>query len=198
MHKLICQKAYRSVSDRCFFFFFLFKIGVVWEDVDEILNHSVAEVVLLLKGKKKKRKEKCVKKCLQTTQTWGSFCTAGYILSGFFHLPQSEPCVVSACVNSWLSERRPGGPQLSPSPECYWGRWRFRSDPRQHWNMTDKTISNCITFIYFAMRHWGNVLHVKWNLEFEARERSEVHAFWDYLFYLCCYLNIYLYNNTLK
>lgn len=29
----------------------LFKIGVVRENVDEILDHSVAEVVLLLKGR---------------------------------------------------------------------------------------------------------------------------------------------------
>lgn len=62
-----------------------------------------------------------------------------------FHLPQSEPCVVSACVNSWLSEKHPGGLQLSPSPECYWGQWRYPSDPHRRWNVKDKTISNHIT-----------------------------------------------------
>lgn len=44
MHKILCQKyTGHNLAGRL-----LFEIGVVGEDVDEILNHSVAEVVLLL------------------------------------------------------------------------------------------------------------------------------------------------------
>lgn len=35
---------------RQYMWWMLFEIGIVWEDVDEILNHPVAEVVLLLEG----------------------------------------------------------------------------------------------------------------------------------------------------
>ncbi len=45
MHKLICQ----TFAEQ--FLTGLFKIGVVGENVNKILNHSVAEVVLLLQGK---------------------------------------------------------------------------------------------------------------------------------------------------
>lgn len=44
MHKILCQKyTGHNLAGRL-----LFEIGVVGEDVNEILNHSVAEVVLLL------------------------------------------------------------------------------------------------------------------------------------------------------
>ena len=84
----------------------LFEIGIVWEDVNEILNHPVAEVVLLLEEEtrgevslpasaiyvqKTLPGSTDVKKLsVSAQQTWR------YL---FAHLPQSEPCAVSACVN---------------------------------------------------------------------------------------------------
>lgn len=117
----LTQSVQRSIT--------LFEIGVVWENVNKILDHSVAEVVLLLRGKAKRRRV-TVQKRLQTCSCTGKF---DIISLFFFHLPQSEPYVVSACVNSWLSEKRPGGLQLSLFPEYYWGRWRYQSVLHRHW-----------------------------------------------------------------
>lgn len=50
MHKFICQKYTEHIWQ------VLFEIGVVWEDINKVLNHSVAEVVLLLQGE---AEEKC-------------------------------------------------------------------------------------------------------------------------------------------
>lgn len=85
----------------------LFEISIVWEDVDEILNHPVAEVVLLLEEETRGElslpasgiyvqktfpgSTDVKKLSVSAQQIWRYF---------FFHLPQSEPCVVSACVNS--------------------------------------------------------------------------------------------------
>lgn len=65
MHKILCQKyTGHNLAGRLF----LFEIGVVGEDVDEILNHSVAEVVLLLEEEAEREGEgvNCAfKKCPQ-------------------------------------------------------------------------------------------------------------------------------------
>lgn len=64
MHKILCQKyTGHNLAGRL-----LFEIGVVGEDVDEILNHSVAEVVLLLEEEAEREGEgvNCAfKKCPQ-------------------------------------------------------------------------------------------------------------------------------------
>lgn len=55
-----------------------FEIGIVWEDVDEILNHPVAEVVLLLEEERKEESCHCqralfmCRKHFQAAQMWKS------------------------------------------------------------------------------------------------------------------------------
>lgn len=141
----------------------LFEIGIVWEDVDKILNHPVAEVVLLLeeetRGELSPPSGFAFVLCADTVPGSTdakklSACAQQIWRYLFFHLPQSEPCAVSACVNSWLSERHPGGLQLSPSPGCYWGRWRCLSDLRRHWN-TKRTRSHTKKMIFAIVQLIG-------------------------------------------
>lgn len=85
----------------------LFEIGIVWENVDEILNHPVAEVVLLLE-EETRGELSLPASAIYVQKTFpGSTDVKRLSVSAqqiwrylFFHLPQSEPCVVSACVNS--------------------------------------------------------------------------------------------------
>lgn len=79
----------------------LFEIGVVGEDVNKILDHSVAEVILLLEEEAEREAEESLRvqeMCGILSLSFFSFSAADVIF--FSHLPQSEPCVVSACADS--------------------------------------------------------------------------------------------------
>lgn len=75
----------------------LFEVGVVREDVDKILDHSVAEVILLLEEEREREREAEESLC-DRDFFFSSLSTADFIF--FFHLPPSEPCAVSACADS--------------------------------------------------------------------------------------------------
>lgn len=94
----------------------LFKIGVVWENVNKVLDHSVAEVILLLEGKAKG--EAWARKRLETIPNNTNVEQDDDFF--FLLLPWFEPCVVSAYVNFLQSEKHPGGLQLLLFPECCW------------------------------------------------------------------------------
>lgn len=144
-----------------------FEIGVVWEDVDKILNHSVAEVILLLEEESGGKRRHCARLRMCRNIFFFFFLTSTTDDFDFFlilHLPQSEPCVVSACADSSLSEKRPGDPQLSPSPKCYWVQQRYQFDPHRHWNRRENIIGTRIslnkhhadfqTFEFFNVELW--------------------------------------------
>lgn len=105
----------------------LFEIGIVWEDVDKILNHPVAEVVLLLeeerRGELSPRSAGCFffwfVLCAQAVpgrcEKAASFCAADLTRSLF--PPTTVWTMCGLCVRKlltvWKTSRRPSAFTLS-------------------------------------------------------------------------------------